>query len=195
MPPRFSYWTILAGGLPTSFRAAERDDLLPTLRRLQNPQNPADATGDPAECIGIHGSRLRSKSASATRLVANSGSIASRADPSRNRQNARDTNQSDRELIDHGPINHAPIDRAPFYALRLYPADLGTAVGLRTDADARVLNKDGVPIDGLYAIGASTGGLEGGNGGGYVGGLIKGVAFGLRAAEHIAQALGKQPIA
>jgi hypothetical protein len=35
MPPRFSYWTILAGGLPTSFRAAERDDLLPTLRRLQ----------------------------------------------------------------------------------------------------------------------------------------------------------------
>ena len=35
MPPRFAYWTILAGGLPTSFRAAERDDLLPTLRRLQ----------------------------------------------------------------------------------------------------------------------------------------------------------------
>jgi hypothetical protein len=35
MPPRYSYWTILAGGLPTSFRAAERDDLLPTLRRLQ----------------------------------------------------------------------------------------------------------------------------------------------------------------
>src|ERR1044072_6565695 len=35
MPPRFSYWTILAGGLPTSFGAAERDDLLPTLRRLQ----------------------------------------------------------------------------------------------------------------------------------------------------------------
>src|SRR5262245_4143846 len=35
MPPRFSYWTILAGGLPTSFRAAERDDLLATLRRLQ----------------------------------------------------------------------------------------------------------------------------------------------------------------
>src|SRR5262245_24958455 len=35
MPPRFSYWTILAGGLPTSFRAAERDDLLPTLRRLK----------------------------------------------------------------------------------------------------------------------------------------------------------------
>ncbi len=35
MPPRYSYWTILAGGLPTSFRAAEREDLLPTFRRLQ----------------------------------------------------------------------------------------------------------------------------------------------------------------
>lgn len=35
MPPRFAYWTIIAGGLPTSFRASEREDLAPTLRRLQ----------------------------------------------------------------------------------------------------------------------------------------------------------------
>lgn len=34
MPPRFAYWTIIAGGLPTAFRAAERDDLLPTFRRI-----------------------------------------------------------------------------------------------------------------------------------------------------------------
>ena len=34
MPPRYSYWTILAGGLPTAFRAAERDDLLPTFNRI-----------------------------------------------------------------------------------------------------------------------------------------------------------------
>jgi hypothetical protein len=36
MPPRYTYWTILAGGLPTSFRAASQDDLLPTLKRLQD---------------------------------------------------------------------------------------------------------------------------------------------------------------
>jgi hypothetical protein len=24
MPPRFVYWTIIAGGLPTAFRASER---------------------------------------------------------------------------------------------------------------------------------------------------------------------------
>ena len=35
MPPRYSYWTIIAGGLPTAFRAAERDDLLPTFKRIQ----------------------------------------------------------------------------------------------------------------------------------------------------------------
>src|SRR5262245_22711492 len=42
MPPRFAYWTILAGGLPTSFRAADREDLLPTLRRLQERQPDAE---------------------------------------------------------------------------------------------------------------------------------------------------------
>ena len=34
MPPRFSYWTILAGGLPTAFRAGTRDELMPTYKRL-----------------------------------------------------------------------------------------------------------------------------------------------------------------
>ncbi len=35
MPPRYSYWTIIAGGLPTAFRAAERDELMPTFQRLR----------------------------------------------------------------------------------------------------------------------------------------------------------------
>ena len=34
MPPRFVYWTILAGGLPTAFRATERDELMPTFKRI-----------------------------------------------------------------------------------------------------------------------------------------------------------------
>jgi len=34
VPPRFAYWTILAGGLPTAFRSASREDLLPTYKRL-----------------------------------------------------------------------------------------------------------------------------------------------------------------
>jgi 23S rRNA pseudouridine2605 synthase len=38
MPPRFTYWTIIAGGQPTAFRAATQDELLPTLKQLQSKQ-------------------------------------------------------------------------------------------------------------------------------------------------------------
>src|SRR5437868_3704124 len=34
MPPRFAYWTILIDNQPTSFRAREREELLPTLNQL-----------------------------------------------------------------------------------------------------------------------------------------------------------------
>jgi fumarate reductase flavoprotein subunit len=42
-------------------------------------------------------------------------------------------------------------------------------------------------IEGLYAAGGSTGGLEGGGALGYVGGLIKACVFGLRVAESAAR--------
>jgi hypothetical protein len=42
MPPRFAYWTILAGGLPTSFRAADKDELMPTFRRLKEKHSDAE---------------------------------------------------------------------------------------------------------------------------------------------------------
>jgi hypothetical protein len=42
MPPRFAYWTIIAGGLPTAFRAAEREELLPTFTRLKEKQPDAE---------------------------------------------------------------------------------------------------------------------------------------------------------
>jgi hypothetical protein len=35
MPPRYAYWTIVAGALPTAFRAADREELLPTFKRLK----------------------------------------------------------------------------------------------------------------------------------------------------------------
>ena len=35
MPPRYAYWTIIAGGLPTAFRAAAREELLPTFQRIK----------------------------------------------------------------------------------------------------------------------------------------------------------------
>jgi hypothetical protein len=36
VPPRFVYWTIIFGGQPTSFRAATRDELVPTFKQIQS---------------------------------------------------------------------------------------------------------------------------------------------------------------
>ena len=41
---------------------------------------------------------------------------------------------------------------APFYAIPVFPGDLGTKGGLVTDSSARVLNGHGQPIAGLYAM-------------------------------------------
>jgi len=46
-----------------------------------------------------------------------------------------------------------PIVHGPFYALRLYPGDIGAATGFRTDGDARALDAAGRAIPGLYAAG------------------------------------------
>ncbi|MCW1838855.1 FAD-dependent oxidoreductase [Prosthecomicrobium hirschii] len=46
-----------------------------------------------------------------------------------------------------------PIRTAPFYAVRVWPGDIGTAAGLETDPHARVLGADRQPIPGLWACG------------------------------------------
>lgn len=45
------------------------------------------------------------------------------------------------------------LSRAPFYAVRILPGSLGSFSGLLTDENARVLNAQQQPIQGLYAIG------------------------------------------
>jgi 3-oxosteroid 1-dehydrogenase len=47
----------------------------------------------------------------------------------------------------------APIEKPPYYAVEIFPGDLGTKGGLITDSRARVCRADGSVIDGLYAIG------------------------------------------
>ncbi|MEA3151492.1 MAG: hypothetical protein QOD56_2431, partial [Gammaproteobacteria bacterium] len=55
---------------------------------------------------------------------------------------------------DHGPNPCiGPIDQPPFFAVRVFPGDIGTSLGLRTDAAARVLDRHDRPIEGLYACG------------------------------------------
>lgn len=64
-------------------------------------------------------------------------------------------------IYDHhqGDMTHSPnpclgpIAKAPYYAIAVYPGDIGATRGLVTDAGARVLDEAGNPIPGLYACG------------------------------------------
>ncbi|MDO8863018.1 FAD-binding protein [Haliea sp. E1-2-M8] len=47
----------------------------------------------------------------------------------------------------------APLAEAPFYGIEVYPGDIGTKGGLLTNEHAQVLNDQGEPLPGLYAIG------------------------------------------
>jgi succinate dehydrogenase/fumarate reductase flavoprotein subunit len=58
--------------------------------------------------------------------------------------------------------NLGPIVTAPFYALRLYPSDIGTSAGLVTDDKARVLDAGNRPIARLYACGNDMQSIMGG---------------------------------
>jgi len=81
------------------------------------------------------------------------------------------------------------IAAAPYYVVPLAAGMTYTLGGILTDEHGRVQHRDGGAIAGLYAAGATTGGLEGGPYAGYTGGLSKSLVFGLRCAEHIAGAL------
>ena len=85
----------------------------------------------------------------------------------------------------HGPNPClGALREGPFYAVALYPGDIGAATGLVTDGDARVLNAQGVAIDGLYAAGNDMHSIMGGV---YPAPGITigpGVTFGYLAAKH-----------
>lgn len=80
----------------------------------------------------------------------------------------------------------APMVAAPFYAVEIVPGSLGTFAGLKTNAQAQVLDAQGEPISGLYAIGNDMNSVMGGH---YPSGGITlgpGMTFGYVAAKHIA---------
>jgi 3-oxosteroid 1-dehydrogenase len=81
----------------------------------------------------------------------------------------------------------APIEKAPFYAVKMFPGDLGTKGGLLTDENARVLDKNGQVIPGLYAAGNNSASVMGNV---YAGGgatIGPAMTFGYLAALQMAQ--------
>lgn len=55
-----------------------------------------------------------------------------------------------------------PVETPPFYAIEIVPGDLGTNGGVATDARARVLDAESIPIPGLYATGNCSSPVMGG---------------------------------
>lgn len=66
-----------------------------------------------------------------------------------------------------GDASHVPnaclgeVSKGPFYAVAMYPGDIGTNGGLLCDERSRVLDEAGVPIAGLYAAGNSAASVMG----------------------------------
>jgi succinate dehydrogenase/fumarate reductase flavoprotein subunit len=80
--------------------------------------------------------------------------------------------------------NLGALTQAPFYAVRLYPGDIGASTGLATDPNARVLDLNEQAIEGLYAVGNDMHSIMGGA---YTGPGITigpGLVFGYLAAKH-----------
>jgi succinate dehydrogenase/fumarate reductase flavoprotein subunit len=82
------------------------------------------------------------------------------------------------------------LETGPFYAVKLWPGDIGAATGLVIGPDAEVLGEDDRPISGLYACGNEAQSIMGGV---YPGpGITIGpaIAFAYRAVRH---ALAREP--
>jgi len=94
-----------------------------------------------------------------------------------------------------GDTNHSPnpclgkIKQPPYYAINVFPGDIGASSGLITNSDAQVLDKDGEAIKGLYACGNDMDSIMAGF---YPGPGITigpGMTFGYIAARHAINSL------
>lgn len=81
--------------------------------------------------------------------------------------------------------NLGRCSKGPFYALPLYPGNVSITFGLKTDIDARVVDKDGKPVSGLFAVGCDQNSVMRGaypGGGASIG---PSMTFGYRAGNYI----------
>lgn len=80
------------------------------------------------------------------------------------------------------------IEQGPYHAVAIYPGDVGTAGGVVTDAEARVVREDGTPIPGLYACGNAAAPVFGRHYPGAGASIAASFTFGYIAARHCAGA-------
>jgi 3-oxosteroid 1-dehydrogenase len=78
------------------------------------------------------------------------------------------------------------VAKAPFYAVPIYPGDVGTMGGVICDEHARVLDHDNRPIPGLYAAGNMAASVFGRTYPGAGASIANTTVFGYIAARHMA---------
>lgn len=145
----------------------------------------ASSIGELATRIGVDPGALE---ATVARF---NGHARSGADPDFGRGgNVYDSYQGDEE--------HAPnpclgaLEEPPFYAVKIFPGEIGTFAGIRTDRFARAVGPDGHPIAGLYAVGNDQMSVFGGAYPGAGSTLGPGLTFGYVAGRHVAGLLDEQ---
>jgi succinate dehydrogenase/fumarate reductase flavoprotein subunit len=106
----------------------------------------APTIGDLARLLGSEASALEATVARYNELAAGGNDLDFAKGSDANQRNLGDP--------EHGPNPcMGPIRTPPFYAIRVYPGDIGASCGLVTNAFAQVLRSDGAPIKALYACG------------------------------------------
>jgi len=101
----------------------------------------------------------------------------------------RGKSASDRYYGDHRVTPNpclAPLSKPPYYAIAVYPGDLGTKGGLVTDNSAQVLDVQGQIIPGLYAAGNNSASVMGRTYPGAGGTIGPALTFGFLAGEAAA---------
>jgi fumarate reductase flavoprotein subunit len=141
----------------------------PTLPEAGGTVHRADTLEHLAEASGLPAAALVATVTAYNRAIA-SGKLDELAPP--------------RSLARHAAMT---IAVPPFYAIPVCAGITYTMGGILIDGESRVIGTDGAIIEGLYAAGSTTGGLEGGPATSYLGGLAKAGVQGLLAAESIAR--------
>ncbi|RFO95261.1 3-oxosteroid 1-dehydrogenase [Rhodoferax lacus] len=95
-----------------------------------------------------------------------------------------DSYQGDDEVKPNSCLS--PVEQGPFYAVRLYVGEIGTFAGIAVDACARVLDQQGQPLKGLYAVGNDQASVFGGAYPGPGSTIGPGMTFGYIAGRHAA---------
>lgn len=79
----------------------------------------------------------------------------------------------------------APVSKAPFYAVAMYPGDVGTSGGLLTDEHGQVVRENGETMPGLYATGNCTASVMGRTYPAAGASIAASFVFGWLAAHHM----------